>query len=152
MDRDLQSIQESRDLLSRAHVAAEAFARASQPEVDRVVVAMSEAAERAAERLARSARDETGMGRYEHKVVKNRFAAVDVRDYILPLKTCGVVREDSERRVRELAVPMAFTRRSSRSRRGTPSSSPRTHVPPDACSRPSRRCTRRLRARGRQTT
>ncbi len=106
MDRDLTSIQEARDLLHRAHQAAQAFARASQEDVDRIVLAMGEASERAAERLARSAVAETGMGRYEDKVTKNLFSAVDVRRYILPLKTCGVIREDTERRVRELAVPM----------------------------------------------
>lgn len=106
MDRDLQSIQEARELVSRAYAAAEAFKHASQERVDRVVEAMAVASERAAESLARAAVDETRMGRYEDKVIKNRFSAVDVRDYILPLRTCGVIREVPEARVRELAVPM----------------------------------------------
>jgi acetaldehyde dehydrogenase (acetylating) len=106
MDDDLRSIQEARDKIGRAHAAAEELAGLSQEEVDRFVVAMGEAAERAAAKLARSAVDETGMGRYEDKVTKNLFSAVDVREYILPLKTCGVIRDDSERRVTELAVPM----------------------------------------------
>jgi acyl-CoA reductase-like NAD-dependent aldehyde dehydrogenase len=64
------------------------------------------ACEHAASSLARMAVDETRMGRYEDKVTKNLFSAVDVRNYILPLKTCGVIREVAEARVRELAVPM----------------------------------------------
>ncbi len=87
-------------------MAAEAFKRASQDQVDRIVAAMGVATEREAERLARLAVDETRMGRYEDKIVKNRFSAVDVRNYILPLKTCGIIREVSDVRVRELAVPM----------------------------------------------
>ncbi len=105
-DRDLNSIQQARDLLGKAHVAAAAFATADQEQVNRIVRAMGEAAESAAQRLARSAVAETGMGRYEDKVTKNLFAAVDVRDYVLPLATCGVIREDPERRIRELAVPV----------------------------------------------
>ena len=46
------------------------------------------------------------MGVYEHKVIKNRFASDLLLEYILPLRTCGVLREDPVRRVRELAVPM----------------------------------------------
>ncbi len=93
-------------MVARAREAQRAFARATQAEVDRVVTAMAEAASAAAERLARLAVDETGMGRYEDKILKNRFGADDVLRYILPLRTVGVVREIPERRVRELAVPM----------------------------------------------
>ncbi|MFQ5703883.1 MAG: aldehyde dehydrogenase family protein [Gemmatimonadales bacterium] len=106
MDRDLTSIQEARDLLARADRAAKKFARAGQEEVDRIVLAIGEACEQSAAKLARSAVDETRMGRYEDKVTKNLFSAVDVRDYVLPLKTCGVIRSDPERGVTELAVPM----------------------------------------------
>src|SRR6185503_10372215 len=103
---DLESIQEARDLLARAHKAQQEFARVTQADVDRAVLAIGEATERAAQSLARLAVDETGMGRYEDKISKNLFSAVDVRNYILPLKTCGVIREIPDARVRELAVPM----------------------------------------------
>src|SRR5262249_11743109 len=106
MDRDLESIQEARDLVARARAAQQAFATASQDRVDRLVLAMGQAAERASETLARLAVDETGMGRYEDKVLKNRFCSVDVRRYILPLRTCGVIGENPDAKVKELAVPM----------------------------------------------
>ena len=106
MDRDLASVQEARDLVGLADEAQRAFARATQAETDRVVEAMGRAASAEAERLARLAVDETGMGRYEDKVLKNRFAADDVLRYILPLKTCGVIRDLPEIGVTELAVPM----------------------------------------------
>jgi len=93
-------------MLERAHEAQRAFARVSQPEVDHVVTAMAHAASAAAERLARMAVDETGMGVYEDKIAKNKFGSDDVLAYILPLKTVGVVREIPERKVKELAVPM----------------------------------------------
>jgi acetaldehyde dehydrogenase (acetylating) len=106
MDRDLASVQEARDLVRRAGEAQRAFARATQEETDRVVEAMGRAALAQAERLARMAVDETGMGRYEDKVLKNRFASDDVLRYILPLKTVGVIRDLPEIKVKELAVPM----------------------------------------------
>src|SRR5437868_13190997 len=106
MDKDLASVQEARELLERAHTAQQAFARVSQEEVDRIVTAMAKAASAASERLARMAVDETGMGRYEDKILKNKFGSDLVLEYILPLKTVGIVREIPERKVTELAVPM----------------------------------------------
>lgn len=106
MDADLQSIQEARDLVTAAAAAQRAFANASQEEVDRVVAAMALASSAAAATLARAAVDETKMGVYEHKIVKNKFAAEVVHEFIRPLKTVGVLREDRSRKVRELAVPM----------------------------------------------
>ena len=106
MDADLRSVQEARDLVARAAAAQRQFATADQATVDNVVRAMSAAAVANAERLARLAVDETGMGVVEHKVIKNRFASEFLLDYILPMKTVGVVREDRARKVRELAVPM----------------------------------------------
>ncbi|NUS98923.1 MAG: acetaldehyde dehydrogenase, partial [Gemmatimonadaceae bacterium] len=75
MDADLRSIQEARDLVARASEAQRAFARADQRTVDAVVTAMARAASAAAERLARLAVDETGMGVYEHKILKNKFSS-----------------------------------------------------------------------------
>ena len=106
MDADLESIQEARDLVARAARAQRAFAHASQTDVDRIVTSMAVAASRAAEPLARLAVDETRMGVYEHKIIKNRFASDVLLEYILPMRTVGVLREDAVRKVVELAVPM----------------------------------------------
>ena len=106
MDADLRSIQESRDLVARAAEAQRQFARADQTTVDNIVRAVGQAASRDAERLARLAVDETQMGVYEHKILKNKFASDFLLEYILPMKTVGVLREDKARKVRELAVPM----------------------------------------------
>jgi len=106
MDADLESIQEARDLVAHAAEAQRAFASASQEQVDTVVEAMALAASRAAEPLARLAVAETRMGVVEHKVIKNRFASELLLEYIRPMRTVGVLREDTRQRVRELAVPM----------------------------------------------
>src|SRR5215208_6526179 len=106
MDADLRSVQEARDLVARAAEAQRRFATADQKTVDAIVTAMAAAGSSNAERLARLAVDETGMGVYEHKIIKNRFASDFLLEYILPLQTVGVIREDRAKKVRELAVPM----------------------------------------------
>ena len=93
-------------MVARAADTQRRFATADQAQVDAIVREMSAAAVANAERLARLAVDETGMGVFEHKVIKNRFASEFLLEYILPMKTVGVLREDRARKVRELAVPM----------------------------------------------
>jgi acetaldehyde dehydrogenase (acetylating) len=106
VDADLRSIQEARDLVARADQAQLAFARVDQATVDAIVRAVGQAASANAERLARMAVDETGMGVYEHKILKNKFASDILLEYILPMQTVGMLREDRARKVKELAVPM----------------------------------------------
>jgi len=106
LDFDLSSIQEARDLARKAKEAQKIFADFSQEEVDRVVKAMVDAALANAEWLARMAVDETKFGVYEDKVTKNRFAAEGVYNYIKDMKTVGVIKEDKERRVIEIAAPV----------------------------------------------
>ena len=106
MDRDLASIQEARDAVARAREAQVRFATFSQARVDRVVREVSEGARSASERLARLAVEETRIGRFEDKVVKNRFAAVDVYEYIKDLKTCGVINGEQAESVWDVAVPV----------------------------------------------
>jgi acetaldehyde dehydrogenase (acetylating) len=105
-DTDLLSIQQARTLAAAARAAQKTLAGFSQEQIDRIVQAMAEAARRDAERLARLAVEETGFGNVKDKTAKNMFAAVDVYEYIRPLKTVGVIREDRARRVVEYAEPM----------------------------------------------
>lgn len=106
MDKDLSSIQEARDLVSRAYEAWQSWSHASQAEVDRVCAAMAEAGYQAAERLGRLAQEETGFGVAAHKKLKNEFASRTVWESIRDLKTVGVIRHDPDRRLYEIAWPM----------------------------------------------
>jgi acetaldehyde dehydrogenase (acetylating) len=105
-DADLLSVQEARTLAARAKAAQQVLAGFSQEQVDRIVAAAAEAARGEAERLARLAHEETGFGNVADKVRKNLFAAVDVHEFIKPLRTVGILREDPVRRVVEIAEPM----------------------------------------------
>jgi acetaldehyde dehydrogenase (acetylating) len=105
-DKDLLSIQQARTLAAAAREAQKIVKEFSQEQVDRIVEAMAGAARGEAERLAKLAHEETGFGNTKDKTLKNLFAAVDVLEYIRPLRTVGILREDKERRVVEIAEPM----------------------------------------------
>ena len=104
-DRDLESIQEARQLLKKAAEAQKTLENFSQNQIDAVVQACAEAARRGAEPLARLAVEETTYGVVADKVEKNLFAARDVFHAIENLKTVGIIREDQENGVVEIAVP-----------------------------------------------
>ncbi len=106
MDKDLESIQEARRLLGAAHDAWKAFENFSEDQIDRILAEMSTAGIRHASSLARTAVDETGFGTIEHKTAKNLFCADDVYQAIRPLKTVGIVSEDSQTKVMEVACPV----------------------------------------------
>jgi len=106
LDKDLQSIQEMRDLVQKAKQAQLEFRAYDQGRVDRVVKAMADAGYDAAERLGRMAHEETGFGKPEDKKKKNEFATRRVWDSIKDLRSVGVIREDREKRIIEIAEPM----------------------------------------------
>ena len=105
-DRDLISIQEARHALERASEAQKKFATFSQQQVDAIAEACAEAATAAAEQLARTAVEETGYGNVPDKIIKNRLASVDVPRAIRGIKTVGILREDREKGILEIAEPV----------------------------------------------
>ncbi len=105
-DRDLISIQEAREAVERASEAQKKFAAFSQEQVDAVVEACADAATAAGEQLARTAVEETGYGNVPDKIIKNRLASVDVPRAIRGMKTAGILREDREKGILEIAEPV----------------------------------------------
>jgi acetaldehyde dehydrogenase (acetylating) len=105
-DRDLISIQEARQAVERAHEAQKKFAAFSQEQVDAVVEACANAATEAGESLARLAVEETGYGNVPDKITKNRLASVNVPRAIRGMKTVGIIREDREKGIIEIAAPV----------------------------------------------
>ncbi|HXP69544.1 MAG TPA: aldehyde dehydrogenase family protein [Candidatus Dormibacteraeota bacterium] len=105
-DRDLISIQESRYAVERAHEAQKKFAAFSQQQVDAVVEACANAATEAGESLARLAVEETGYGNVPDKITKNRLASIDVPRAIRNMRTVGIIREDREKGIIEIAAPV----------------------------------------------
>jgi acetaldehyde dehydrogenase (acetylating) len=106
LDKDLQSIQEARDLVKRAVDAQLEFRNFSQEKVDRVCKAMAEAGYTAAAQLGRAACEETGCGKPEDKKLKNEFGTKRTWESIKDLKTVGVIGRDQNKKILEIAEPM----------------------------------------------
>src|SRR5437016_1061014 len=106
MDKDLESVQEARHLVETAHDAWLKFEDFAEDQVERILSEISRAAIANAEALARIAVDETGYGTVEHKTLKNLFCADDVYRAILPMKTVGIVNEDKQKSIFEVASPI----------------------------------------------
>ena len=106
MDKDLSSVQEARSLLKAAHEAWEKFEHFTEDQVERILLEISKAGIANAEPLAKIAVEETGYGTVEHKTLKNLFCADDVYRAIRPMKTVGIVNEDKEKKVFEVASPI----------------------------------------------
>ncbi|MDQ3806070.1 MAG: aldehyde dehydrogenase family protein, partial [Acidobacteriota bacterium] len=102
-DKDLQSVQQARDLVEAAHRAQGQLARFDQGKIDRACEAMARAALREAARLGAMAVEETGYGIPDDKREKNRFAAEDVWNFFRGLRTVGVINETQD--VMEIASP-----------------------------------------------
>lgn len=106
MDRDLLSIQQVRDLIKAAKSAQKEFATFSQEKIDSVVEAISMEVRKHSVNLAKMANEETGFGKWEDKVIKNKFASEFTYDYIKNMKTVGVLRETET--MIEVGVPMGI--------------------------------------------
>jgi acetaldehyde dehydrogenase/alcohol dehydrogenase len=90
----------------RASAAAAVFSQFTQEQTDRVVKAVYEAAFRDRVRLAKLAHEETGLGKWQDKVIKNVVATQFVYEDIRDLKTVGVVSDDSLTGITEIAQPV----------------------------------------------
>lgn len=105
LDPDLRSLQEVRDALARAKAAQKAVSKYTQVEIDRVCAAMAKAVKEAAYPLARTAVEETGIGRVHYKILKNIFGSEATWASIEHEKTVGVIRRDEGRGIVEVATP-----------------------------------------------
>jgi len=106
MHKDLESIQEARDLAQSAYAAFQTFEHFSEEQVEKILAEISKVGIANAASLAKMAVEETGYGTVEHKTLKNLFCAQDVYNAIRPMKTVGIVSEDKEKKVLEVASPI----------------------------------------------
>ena len=104
-DKDLASIAEARALARTARQAQAQLTELSQEQIDAIVTAMAQAVTPHAEALARLAVEETGYGVVADKVQKNLFASRQVYEFILPIRTVGVVNRIEEKKIVEIAEP-----------------------------------------------
>lgn len=106
MDRDLQSIQEVRDLVRKAKAAQAVYAGFSQEKVDALCVAVAQTCADHGAELAALAVEETGFGVAADKVLKNQLGSTRTWEYIRDMKTVGVIAENRELGITEVGVPV----------------------------------------------
>ena len=101
-----QAREQADDLLQRATLAAAVFQQYDQENVDRIVAAACQAGFNQRVRLAKMACEETGLGVWQHKVLKNVLATQFVHDSIRRVRTVGVLSEDDASGITEIAQPL----------------------------------------------
>lgn len=106
LDEDLLARQEARDLCRRAGKAQSVLETLPQERLDAIVKAMAAAFEPECAALAKLAVEETGFGNTQDKTEKNLFACRKVLQAIAPMKTVGILKEDAEKRLWEIGVPV----------------------------------------------
>lgn len=105
-DFDLISVQETRELARKAKKAQNVVASFSQEQVERIIKNMVKVASDNSVRLAQMAVDETGFGKVNDKTFKNKFASTELYEFIKDMKTVGIIKEDVENKVIEIAEPV----------------------------------------------
>ena len=93
-------------MLSRVRTAQEKFASYTQEQVDNIFFAAAAAADKARITLAKMAVEETGMGVFEDKVIKNHYAAEYIYNKYKDAKTCGVIERDEAFGYTRIAEPI----------------------------------------------
>lgn len=92
--------------IDRAKKAQEAFEKYTQEQVDELVKIAAKTVHDHAEILAKMAVEETGMGVYEDKVIKNKMKAKVIWNNLKDKKSVGIIKRDEETGITEIAKPM----------------------------------------------
>ncbi|MBN2355221.1 aldehyde dehydrogenase family protein, partial [candidate division KSB1 bacterium] len=93
-------------IMKNASMAAGVFSQLDQAHTDWIVRAVYEAGFNQRIRLAKMAAEETGIGKWQDKVLKNTLATQFVYEDIKSLSTVGIISEDEERGIVEIAQPL----------------------------------------------
>ncbi|HEX8984733.1 MAG TPA: hypothetical protein VF767_04855, partial [Bryobacteraceae bacterium] len=81
-------------LVQKSKKAAAIFKTYTQEQVDKICAAMDAASLANEKVLAEEAVAETGIGRADHKVIKNHLGAHVVYEYLKDKKSVGVIKEE----------------------------------------------------------
>lgn len=96
------------EIIKKGKKAQQEFESYTQEEVDQVVRAVGKAVYDHGEELARLAVDETGMGNYEDKVLKNKGKAMAVWNYLKGKKSVGILQYFEEDGIVEVGKPIGI--------------------------------------------
>lgn len=107
-DYDLQSVQDTRNLARQGKQAQAELAKFNCEQIDKIIRNMVKVAEENAVLLAKMAVEETGFGKVEDKIFKNRFASTELYEFIKPMQTIGVITDDKVKKTMEIAEPVGL--------------------------------------------
>ncbi len=93
-------------LIKRVKKAQEEYSTYPQEKVDKIFKAAAIAANKARIPLAKMAVEETGMGVFEDKIIKNHLASEYIYNKHKNVKTCGIISEDIENGIKIVAEPL----------------------------------------------
>lgn len=94
------------EMMAKAKLAQQQFEQMSQQQVDDIVRAMGKVIYDNAEELARDAVDETRMGNYDDKVMKNKGKARAIWNNLKGKKSRGIISERDENGIIQVAKPV----------------------------------------------
>ncbi len=106
LDQDLLARQEARHLAKQSERAQRELARFSQEQLDKIVESIAVSFAEKAGQLGELAVRETGFGNPLDKKVKNLFASQKVWEAVKNMRTVGIMREDREKKLWEIGVPV----------------------------------------------
>ncbi len=95
-------------VIDRARKAQKVFETYSQEQVDQVVRAAGKAVYDHGEELAKMAVEETNMGSYEDKIMKNKGKAMATWNYLKGKKSVGILRYFEEEGIVEVGKPIGI--------------------------------------------
>lgn len=96
------------DIIQKGKKAQKEFETYNQEQVDQVVRAVGKAVYDNGEELARLAVDETGMGKFEDKILKNKGKAMAVWYYLKGKKSVGILQHFEEEGIVEVGKPIGI--------------------------------------------
>jgi acetaldehyde dehydrogenase (acetylating) len=105
-DPDLLALQEVRTKVEKAWAAWQRYRAFSQEQIDEIVERMASAAREHSQHLAELAVEETGYGNARDKLAKNLLACDVLPRHLRGMKTVGILRDDTEKKVVEIGVPV----------------------------------------------
>lgn len=106
IDNDLLSIQESRILIENAREAQKLLANFSQQKLDEIVERMAEEVGKSVTELAKLSQEETDYGKWQDKLIKNRFVCEELPKKLRGMLCVGIIEEDEVNKTMDVGVPV----------------------------------------------
>lgn len=106
IDNDLLSIQEARILAENAREAQKKLVAFPQKKLDEIVAHMAEKISSHVRELAIMSSEETDYGKWQDKLIKNRFICSNLPEKLRDMRCVGIIHEDPVNKTMDIGVPI----------------------------------------------